>query len=330
CVEYLCEDSNNTEADIKKCAREQWLLNDLKEICPGSLPANLKDQLKTVLNGRFVLQINAAMDIGTPAYQQNLKLQKVNMENVEATSNYEDKISSHRGMLLLTEGAIELLGGEVGEITVSNSLAGLLSAKLGLPMTQVGHPRNATIPTPHSTQMPPPALIHEPPADHRSVARVTSLQVSGAFSDDDTDIDMDQLAEIEAQITDVSTKRPLTNALSNPEKKIKIDLTTNDEDYLREMEAKFDAVNNEPCTSINKGPIPLSVEPYVYIKQINDLPDSKRLGRVFKVKGQIMKLLSKLSVGKDGWTLKCTIVDGTGSIDVDFTSQVPLAYHIVS
>ncbi|KOB74331.1 RecQ-mediated genome instability protein 1, partial [Operophtera brumata] len=312
CVEYLCEDSNNTEADIKRCAREQWLLNDLKEICPGSLPVNLKDQRKTVLNGRF----------------QNLKLQKVNMENVEATSNYEDKISSHRGMLLLTEGAIELLGGEVGELSVSNSLAGLLSAKLGLPMTQaadlnptVGHPRNATIPTPHS-EVPPPALIHEPPVDHRPVARVTSRQASGAFFDDDTDIDIDELAEIEAQITDVSTKRQLTNALSNPEKKIKIDLTTNDEDYLREMEAVFDAGNNEPCTSINKGPIPLSVEPYVYIKQINDLPDSKRLGRVFNVKVQIMKLLSKLSVGKDGWTLKCTIVDGTGSIDVDFTSQV--------
>lgn len=38
--------------------------------------------------------------------------------------------------MLLTETSVELLGGEVQEITVSNSLAGLLSAKLGIPITQ--------------------------------------------------------------------------------------------------------------------------------------------------------------------------------------------------
>lgn len=66
CVEYLSEDSENnySEAQIKELAKEQWLLNDLREICPGSLPANLKGQMKTVLNGRFVLQINAVIDIG--------------------------------------------------------------------------------------------------------------------------------------------------------------------------------------------------------------------------------------------------------------------------
>lgn len=66
CVEYLSDDSENnySETDIKNLAKEQWILNDLTEICPGSLPANLKNQQKTVLNGKFVLQINSAMDIG--------------------------------------------------------------------------------------------------------------------------------------------------------------------------------------------------------------------------------------------------------------------------
>lgn len=66
CVEYLTEDSSNnySETEIQNLAREQWLLNDLKEICPGSLPANLKTQQKVTLNGRFALQINAAVDIG--------------------------------------------------------------------------------------------------------------------------------------------------------------------------------------------------------------------------------------------------------------------------
>lgn len=65
CVEYLSENNSHTEVEIKNLAKEQWLLNDLKEICPGSLPKNLKNQHKIILNGRFVLQINAVVDIGT-------------------------------------------------------------------------------------------------------------------------------------------------------------------------------------------------------------------------------------------------------------------------
>lgn len=66
CVEYLSQDSENnySEADIRNLAKEQWLLNNLKDICPGSLPNDLKNVRKIVLNGKFVLQINAAFDIG--------------------------------------------------------------------------------------------------------------------------------------------------------------------------------------------------------------------------------------------------------------------------
>ncbi|XP_053611220.1 recQ-mediated genome instability protein 1-like [Plodia interpunctella] len=384
CVEYLTEDNSNNYSvtDIQNLAKEQWLLNDLKDICPGSLPANLKNVQKTVLNGKFALQINAAVDIGTPAYQQYLKLQKVNMENIEATTKFEDKVPSHRmiklyltdgaqevsaieykpmrnlscditpgckmylkgpvecrrGVILLTESSIELLGGEVQEIAVSNSLAGLLSTKLGLPMTlEPIHNttiRNANIPTPHSDVPPPIDHYTEPvPEPTRPVARVTSVQIANNFVDDD--IDMDQLAAIEAQYTENPTKRPLSVANTNPEKKIKIDSTANksddypddadvffdeDEEYLRDIEEKIDARDRE----INrpKGPVTVSAEPFVYIKQINDMNLGEKTGKVFKVKAQIIKLLSKLSVGKDGWSLKCSIVDGTGSIDVEFTSDV--------
>ncbi|XP_026321501.1 recQ-mediated genome instability protein 1-like [Hyposmocoma kahamanoa] len=401
CIEYLTEDSstNYNEREIQNLAKEQWLLNDLKDICPGSLPANLKNQLKTTLNGRFVLQINACLDIGTPAYQQYLKLQKVNMENVEATTNFDDKVPSHRmiklyltdgvqtlsaieykpmrnlscditpgckilikgpvecrrGVLLLTESMIELLGGEVQEIAISNSLAGLVSSKLGLPVTQepdqnttITQPRNATLPAPH-TQMPSRTDQHNLSVeDSRPVARVTSIQVS-AFNDDD--IDFDQLEAIEAQFDnrpstytnnernridsqmENSGKRPLQDSGNKPEKKLKMelnassdypednDLVFEDEDYLNEMEAKFDREERSRIEG-PKEPVVVSAEPFVFIKQINELSVSERAGRVFKVKGQIMKLLSKLSVGKDGWSLKCTIVDGTGSIDADFTSNV--------
>ncbi|XP_045774679.1 recQ-mediated genome instability protein 1-like [Maniola jurtina] len=435
CVNYFMEESGCTDIkEIQSQAKEQWLLNNLTDICPGSLPANLSSTHKTCLNGRFVLQINAVSDIGTPAYQQYLKLQKVNTENIDATTKFDDKIPSHRmiklcmtdgkqevagieykpmrnlslditpgckvlikgpvecrrGMLLLTESSIELLGGEASDLS-DNTQACLLAAKLGLPMTQEtnldstsNHPRNTNIPSPHN-QMPPPISepLLEPTFDQtsRPVARVTGIQVSN-FADDD--IDFDELNAIEAQYCDNRVKRPSETDIHNPEKKLKMNptLSTNrvqnpsietnstrsnniqdyfkmnptpctnrtenhvkknptltgvntdddypddadmcfeDEDYLREIEAKLDAKENVLNSNTTKVQIPVSSEPFIYIKQIENLSDSSKVGRVFKVKGQILKLLSKLSVTKEGWTLRCTIVDGTGSLDVDFTSDV--------
>ncbi|KAJ0174843.1 hypothetical protein K1T71_009951 [Dendrolimus kikuchii] len=459
CVEYLTSDSskNLTERDIKNLAKEQWLLNDLKDICPGSLPPNLQRQAKTVLTDRYVVQINAAIDIGTPAYQQYLKLQKINMENVDATTKFEDKIANHRmiklfltdgvqeitaieykpmrnltcditpgckilikgpvdcrrGTILLTENNVELLGGEVSDFAETNSLAGLLSSKLGLPTLQesehnttIQHPINITIPTLH-TQMPPPSFDSE--QSSKPVARVTSLQ---AFNDD---FDVEEIAEIEEQLDnwkiperDQSNKRPCTDHNMEPEKKFKSDnrpedypdndddiFFNEDEDYLRQMEdeierdfsAKIKSENFDNISTIAKNtgnditcekptagvmipnkswsntlsskiaidvssnlipkggftansnkvdtkkaeiiavkrlkfPIHVTSEPYTFIKQILDLSETERAGRVFIVKAQIMKLLSKLFVGKDGWCLKCTIIDGTGALDVDFTSEV--------
>ncbi|CAH4030234.1 unnamed protein product [Pieris brassicae] len=448
CVEFLIEDNSHTETEIKNLAKEQWLLNDLKDICPGSLPRNLKNQHKTTLNGRFILQINAVVDIGTPAYQQYLKLQKVNTENIDATTKFDEKISNHRmiklymtdgvqdvtgieyrpmrnlscditpgckvlvkgqisaaygkigntspqttstlswnpdvkvdktllnralssekrvfrcpiecrrGMMLLTESSVELLGGEVQEIVVSNSLAGLLSSKLGLPITQDSNlnttisRRNIDIPSPHR-QVPPQ---NEPTFDQttRPIARVKSIQVQN----DDDDFDLDQLAAIEAEFSespsntntqhsnemfkatytghstetmsgevpsDKPYKRLSDTNDSQPEKKFKLNTVDDypeeddlfeDEDYLKELELKLDE------REMRKLPIEVSLEPFVYIRQINDLDVYDKVGKVFKIKGQIMKLLSKLSVGKEGWSLKCTLVDGTGAIDVEFTSDV--------
>ncbi|XP_023942791.2 recQ-mediated genome instability protein 1-like [Bicyclus anynana] len=397
CVNYFMEDSGCTDIiEIQNQAKEQWLLNNLQEICPGSLPANLSSVQKTCLTRRFVLQINAVCDIGTPAYQQYLKIQKVNMENVEATTKFDEKVPSHRmiklymtdgmqdvtgieyrpmrnlslditpgckilikgpvecrrGMLLLTESCIELLGGEVNDLS-TNTQRYLLSAKLGLPMTEetnldstFSHPRNTNIPSPH-TEMPSSNIepVLEPRFDQTD--QMNGIQASN-FADDD--IDVDELSAIEAEYSDSRVRRPLDDSTHQPEKKMKIDLTTNtntvdnsnrnpttntaddypddadmcfeDEDYLREMEAQFDAKENVFNSDSPKTPIRVASEPYVYIKQILDMNEESRAGRVFKVKGQILKLLSKLLVNKEAWTLKCTIVDGTGCLDVDFTSDV--------
>ncbi|XP_059057904.1 recQ-mediated genome instability protein 1-like [Achroia grisella] len=370
CVEFLSENNYN-ELEILHSAKEQWLLNDLKDICPGSLPANLRNIKKTQLNGKYALQINYVVDIGTPAYQQYLKLQKVNMENIEATTNKEDKIPSNRmiklyltdgvqdisaieykpmrnltcditpgckiyvkgpvecrrGVLLLSECNVEVLGGEVDSMAITNSAAVVIANKLGLPMTDdtAHNTRNST--QLHHTEMPPTVTI-----THENETRQTNF-----IDDIETDL---LLAKIDAQISEHSGKRQLNveDHNINPEKKFKVDSISdahNDEfpddndmffeedlDYLRDMEEQLDARDNEIKDNIHKEPITVSSDPFVYIKQINELDETEKAGRVFRIKAQIIKLLSKLSVGKDGWSLRCTIVDGTGSLDVDFTSDI--------
>ncbi|GBP56444.1 RecQ-mediated genome instability protein 1 [Eumeta japonica] len=379
---------------MQNLAKEQWLLNDLRDICPGSLPRNLKSVRKLELSGKFVLQITSAMDIGTPAYQQYLKLQKVNTENIEATTVYEDKVPAHRmiklnltdgvqdisaieykpmrnltcditpgckillkgpvicrkGILLLMEDKIEFLGGEVQEIVIANSLPGLLSTKLGIALTQgptitdTGQnlntniqSRNSNLPTP-STQMPSCNLNEDLP---KPIARVTSLQIAN-FTGDDV-IDLDLLEQMESEYVNNSgitaTKRPLKEdshtSVLNPEKKTRMEPVLNcpegyleecdifcneDEEYLREIEAEFD--NKLEAQMAQPKNRTVSSEPFVYIKQINELKDSEKVGKVFKIKAQILKLLSKLTVGKETWSLKCVLIDGTGQMDVDFTSDV--------
>lgn len=205
-------------------------------------------------------------------------------------------------------------------------------------------PRNTNIPTPH-TQMPAaytptsvPTFDHQLPPNTPQLSNNTHQQSNNVnqpstFADDD--IDVDQLAALEAQI-ELPGKRPHSTNITNAEKKQKTNTINQpqdypdendlfleeDEDYLREIEAQIDAGNNGLNAAQNTGPTSVSSEPFVYIKQINDMNEPDKAGNVFKVKGQIMSLLSKLSVGKNGWSLKCTIVDGTGSLDVEFTSDV--------
>lgn len=377
CIEHFSTNSNTNETEIKRLVEEQWFLNDLKIVCPGTLPANLKNQHKYILQGNFVVQINSVIDIGTPAYQQYLKLKKVNMENVEATTNVEEKIPNHRmlmlqltdgvqdisaieykpmrnlscdikpgfkillkgpvvcrrGMLLLTENTVELLGGEVEELFESNSLASILHTKLGVNTHPEYSATNQTRISNIITAYPEVLSIN----NHTS-ERITELPENGThqttnFSDDE--IDIDQLEALEPQLIDNCGKRSLNSHDLNPDKKLKTgnvnrvedypedddDLIFEDTDYMREIDAQIDAKENSLPTPPNTGPIQVSSEPFIYIKQILDMNENQKAGKVFKVKAQVMTLLSKLSVSKNEWILKCTIADGTGCLDVDFTSN---------
>ncbi|CAH0720526.1 unnamed protein product, partial [Brenthis ino] len=112
CLEHFLE--SYTERDIEiiqSNVKEQWFLNDLREICPGCLPAKLKYIEETTLPSVYVLQINYLYDIGRPAYQQYLELKNVDTENIEATKTYEEKIPACRMLkIIMTDGVQEVTG----------------------------------------------------------------------------------------------------------------------------------------------------------------------------------------------------------------------------
>lgn len=57
------------------------------------------------------------------------------------------------------------------------------------------------------------------------------------------------------------------------------DLCFEDEDYLREMEAKFDEREKDLSSNKPKAQITVSSEPFVYLKQIEDLSESQKAGK---------------------------------------------------
>ncbi|XP_062530050.1 recQ mediated genome instability 1 isoform X1 [Bombyx mori] len=308
CVEYLRAIHGDDVNKIQEEAKQQWLLNDLEEVCTGSLPKNISQEHNKILNGVYLLQIKSVQDIGTPAYQQYLELHKVNMENVEATTRQEDKRANHRMLKLqLTDGDQELFAIEYEPIRCLHSNMALQSKLLikGPVTCRRGH----LLLTAGCTG-PPPARTHE-------TRDAFECNVQRAALPDPAE---GPPAPRAAPPSD-HTKRPLPETIQNPEKRLKVDyddedfMAAEDEDHLREVEVGCDAL-------LHKHQCVVPGEPYVYIKQIVELPEADRAGRVFTVKALIIKLLQKLTVGRDGWSLRCTLVDGSGALDLEFASDV--------
>ncbi|XP_072944813.1 recQ-mediated genome instability protein 1-like isoform X2 [Epargyreus clarus] len=386
CVEYCIDDVSTDVKKIQDFAQEQWLLHDLKEICPGSLPPNLAAAKKTVLSGHHVLQINGALDISVPAYQQYLKMKKTDLENIKATMNPEEKISSKRmlkldmtdgkqtifgmeydtlsklnadikpgskilikgpvqcreGMLLLTDKTVEMLGGEVPEMAETQSLAAQIASKLGLPMiecpdmdimaTTADNP--STIDNTSTTQNSSrqnEISRQTPQVNSSNQRQITTYPVTNRTNETRNHIDLD----VYALPRDNVGKRQSDAESTAPEKRIKVDnsaVNPNDfpdddeladlfqDEDLREIENQFEEEFNESIEEPS-GPVELPSEPFVYIKQINELSDSAKCDKVFRVKAQILTVLKKLTL-TDRWNLRCTLTDGTGCIDVDISSDI--------
>lgn len=81
------------------------------------------------------------------------------------------------------------------------------------------------------------------------------------------------------------------------------------------------SVLQPPVESI-RYPIKVDRNPFIYIKQLLGIPERLKTHKTFIVKAQIFKIVGKLSFHNEQWILKCTLVDGSGSLDVDMESQL--------
>uniref|UniRef100_A0A2S2P477 RecQ-mediated genome instability protein 1 n=1 Tax=Schizaphis graminum TaxID=13262 RepID=A0A2S2P477_SCHGA len=104
CVDFFMSDNPNCDAkDLSSMVIEQLSLSDFQEIALFSLPANLNNCDKKILNGKYCLQVNTILDVGQSCYSQYNIIVKRDTSNTEIGDNkpapWEPK--SHRMLKMM-------------------------------------------------------------------------------------------------------------------------------------------------------------------------------------------------------------------------------------
>ncbi|XP_066278170.1 recQ-mediated genome instability protein 1-like [Branchiostoma lanceolatum] len=121
CLDWLHQENQGARlplAQLNRMVHEQWLQADLQVVAPGCLPQGIAEEQKTVLNGKFALQINSMIDVSVPAYTQLQKLRGRENANdavtaeTQATQKPWEQRPTRMLMLQLTDGQQDLQGME--------------------------------------------------------------------------------------------------------------------------------------------------------------------------------------------------------------------------
>lgn len=129
CVEWIhneCQEEVLSDDQLRNMVYEQWLGSDLTEIATPSLPQDLTQQNKAVVQGSYTLQINSIQDVGSSAYSQLIKIKGKENENVKVSaaqafqSRFEPK-PSRMLMMEVTDGHQKLQAMEYQHIPALNT-----------------------------------------------------------------------------------------------------------------------------------------------------------------------------------------------------------------
>ncbi|XP_061379067.1 recQ-mediated genome instability protein 1-like isoform X1 [Danaus plexippus] len=340
CIEYLHEKGYDPNS-ISKITKEQWLLNDLKEVSLGCLPSNLKKQSLVILDGNFVLQVNSEINISMSVYQQYSKLKNVNNENIEATITTEEKITSNRILkFFLTDGVQDVTAIEYKCINkIKNDLNPGYKILVKGPVVC----RNGVI---FLTDKDVDMMWGEVKEFSITNSKISILAAKLGLSDAISSVNNQSssvenrnqivfnenitaestLNRFERQNNTTDQQNRNINEIDIPQNQNRnerveefIDLDDYEEirqDTPADLLADHGLEDNSPAFNTVK----VSASPFVYIKQINDLNQCERINKVFKVKAQILYLLKRPSFTKDKWMVECRITDGTGCLNVEVNS----------
>lgn len=178
CINWCLDENlpaNYTTKDIQVKVFEQWLLVDLRVLEQPSLPANLSQKVKFVLDGKYSVQIMHVIDISKPKFCQLQKIRNKSTKNVD--SEYEptkrmlmlkltdgvqeieaveyEPIAAlnlnlppgikigltgpmliRRGKIMLKSENVKIIGGEVDDLLIQNAPENVLAKSLNLPLSK--------------------------------------------------------------------------------------------------------------------------------------------------------------------------------------------------
>ncbi|VEN38201.1 unnamed protein product [Callosobruchus maculatus] len=105
-----------TLKQLQNSVLEQWLLLDLRDLEIPSLPPNISQKKKYILNGTFSLQLMYVMDVSKPKHWQ---LQRIR-NGIQKNLDQEAENSKRMLLLCLTDGVQEVFGSEYHPIPCFN------------------------------------------------------------------------------------------------------------------------------------------------------------------------------------------------------------------
>ncbi|XP_077284076.1 recQ-mediated genome instability protein 1-like [Arctopsyche grandis] len=250
-------------------------------------------------------------------------------------------VDCRRGVLMLEEKHVTILGGEVDDLLDQNNYKNILIRKVGqssgsevLPSTEFTREVVSMNTINATTSFTPTVTVIVKPK-MRAENDATTLNASGQDLHLDAEMfddnfDLDELDAIENQVLEQESKN--TNVVPprvSPVTCTPIEESPNDpfdDDELVALETSFSELKQavEPSSNAVSVIYPVKVDrdPFVYLKQLESVSASDKSSKTFIVKGQILKVVGKLSFQKKDWVLKCTLVDGSASLDVNFANDL--------
>ncbi|XP_046989742.1 recQ-mediated genome instability protein 1-like [Schistocerca americana] len=276
CVSYFREQHEGERynySEMQEFVTQQWELADLREISPGCLPPNLALQKKTVLTGKYSLQVESMCDIAKSFYSQLQAIRNVPLENVKATEKQKESwepsakrvlqlmlcdgvqeikaieykpvraldqqivpgfkiliigpVDCRRGIIMLEERNLQLIGGEVDSLLVPNALENILARALNL--EENPDPYNCQTDTPAQNSI---RTTNDQPANIRQRNEAAFL-----VEDDDDDI---FAQEVDAQLKQLEEQQQKVEQHSqnarNVNDRVEQEVDAFEEAYQREME----------------------------------------------------------------------------------------------